>query len=319
MSEMSKKPKMERFTINQFNEMFPDDASCLEWLKNHLYPNGIHCKKCDRITTHHRVASRPSYSCDNCGHHVHPTADTIYHKSTTPLRLWFYAVYLMASTRCGISAKQIEREVGVTYKTAWRMFKQIRSMLGADNDGPLGGTVEADETFMGGKAKNMHKKKREEKIKGRGTVGKTVVAGVVEREGRIVVKKVADTQAATLLPFVTEKVLPSSTVYTDEAAAYTDLPKCGYVHSRIHHASRVYVMGNVHTNTIEGFWSLVKNGIRGVYHAVSDKLLQTYLDEFAFRYNRRNDTAPMFLSFMTQVEKSPQTPPEEPVAESIAG
>ena len=132
MSEKTKKPpkpKMEKFTIGRFNEMFPDDASCLEWLKNHLYPDGIHCKKCDRVTTHHRVVSRPSYSCDNCGHHVHPTADTIYHKSSTPLRTWFYAVYLMASTRCGISAKQIQRETGVTYKTAWRMSKQIRSLL----------------------------------------------------------------------------------------------------------------------------------------------------------------------------------------------
>src|SRR5580704_17871814 len=198
-----KKPPMEKFTIARFDAMFPNDDTCLEWLKNHLYPDGIHCKKCCKVTKHHRVASRPSYSCDQCGNHVHPTADTIYHKSPTPLRLWFYAVYLMASTRCGISAKQIQREMGVTYKTAWRMFKQIRSML-ADDDGgdPLSGKVEADETFVGGKAKNMHQKKREEKIQGRGTVGKTVVAGVVEREGRVIAKKVEDTRAATLLPFV---------------------------------------------------------------------------------------------------------------------
>ncbi|HBI45696.1 MAG TPA: hypothetical protein DDY78_23010 [Planctomycetales bacterium] len=127
----------QKFTIKDFNTLFPDDAACLEWLKNHLYPDGIFCKTCQKVTKHHRVVSRPSYSCDVCGHHVHPTADTIYHKSPTPLRLWFYAVYLMASTRCGISAKQIQRETGVTYKTAWRMFKQIRSMLNED-DGPAG-------------------------------------------------------------------------------------------------------------------------------------------------------------------------------------
>lgn len=296
-------PKMKKFTVNRFNEMFPNDDACLEWLKNHLYPNGIHCKKCEKVTKHHRVASRPSYSCDNCGHHVHPTADTIYHKSSTPLRLWFYAVYLMASTRCGISAKQIEREIGVTYKTAWRMFKQIRSMLAGDNNGPLSGKVEADETFMGGKAKNMHKAKREKVIQGRGTVGKVVVAGVVERGGNVVAKKVDDTTAATLIPFVQECVLPESMVFTDEAPSYNALPEHGYNHQRIHHASKVYVMGDVHTNTIEGFWSLVKNGIRGVYHSVSAKYLQSYVDEFAFRYNRRKAVEPMFTSFLTQVRK----------------
>ena len=123
------KPRMQRFTFKDFEGMFPDDASCLEWLRNFLYPDGIFCKKCNATTKHHRVQSRPSYSCDHCGHHVHPTAGTIFHKSSTSLKTWFHAIYLMASTRCGISAKQIERETGVTYKTAWRMFKQIRILL----------------------------------------------------------------------------------------------------------------------------------------------------------------------------------------------
>jgi transposase len=121
--------KAVRYTIRDFEAQFPDDSTCLEWLRQFWYPNGVHCDKCKRVTKHHRVASRPSYSCDQCGHHVHPTAGTIFHKSTTPLRLWFYAIYLMSSSRCGISAKHLERELGVTYKTAWRMFKQIRTML----------------------------------------------------------------------------------------------------------------------------------------------------------------------------------------------
>src|SRR5580704_5554324 len=112
---------MKRYTFNQFNKQFPDDAACLEWLFYRFYPEGtVDCKTCRRATKHHRVKSRPSFSCDVCGHHVHPTAGTIFHKSPTSLRLWFYAIYLMASTRCGISAKQIQRETGVTYKTAWR-------------------------------------------------------------------------------------------------------------------------------------------------------------------------------------------------------
>jgi transposase len=142
---------MQKYTIDDFNRDYPNDDACLEWLKNYLHPNGIHCKVCGKTTKHHRVSSRKSYSCDVCGHHVHPTADTIYHKSSTPLKKWFYATYLMASTRCGISAKQLERELGVTYKTAWRMFKQIRTLL--SDDEPLNGEVEVDETYIGGKRK----------------------------------------------------------------------------------------------------------------------------------------------------------------------
>src|SRR5438445_49677 len=152
---MNRKTKMAKYSKNNFDSRFPDDATCLEWLRNYLYPEGIFCEKCKRITKHHRVVSRPSYSCDHCGHHVHPTAGTIFHKSPTPLTTWFYAIYLMASTRCGISAKQIERETGVTYKTAWRMFKQIRSMLADSETAPkLGGSqkpVEVDETYYGGR------------------------------------------------------------------------------------------------------------------------------------------------------------------------
>jgi hypothetical protein len=142
------KTKMQTYTFEQFNAEFGDDETCLEWLKNYLYPNGIHCVKCGKVTAHYRIASRPSYSCQFCGNHVHPTAETIFHKSSTSLRTWFYAVYLMSSTRCGISAKQIQRETGVTYKTAWRMFKQIRSML--NEDVKLRGSIEMDETFFGG-------------------------------------------------------------------------------------------------------------------------------------------------------------------------
>src|SRR3989442_5488491 len=134
---------MTKYTLTDFEKQFPDDAACLDWLRAYLYPNGIQCSKCDRVTKHHRVISRRSYSCDHCGHHVHPTAGTIYHKSPTPLRLWFHAIYRMASTRCGISAKQLERETGVTYKTAWRMTKQIRSML-SESPGTLMGRVEIE-------------------------------------------------------------------------------------------------------------------------------------------------------------------------------
>ncbi len=282
---------MKTYTLKQFTKDFPDDAACLEWLKNARWPNGIHCKKCNRITKHHRIQTRPKYACQFCGTHVSPLAGTILQKSSTSLRDWFYAMYLMASTRCGVSAKQIEREIGVTYKTAWRMYKQIRSMLGEDCQ-LEGSSVEVDETYIGGKRPGK---------RGRGAAGKSIVVGAVQRKGKVVAKKVSDVKAATLLPFVTERVLPKSIVYTDELPSYNKLSKMGYDHKRIHHASKVYVMGEIHTNSIEGFWSLVKRGINGVYHSVSDKYLQNYLDEYAFRYNRRENPAGMFNEIVSRV------------------
>jgi transposase len=296
------KPKMTRYTLQDFQAQFPDDASCLEWLKNYLYPDGIFCETCQRVTKHHRVVTRPSYSCDNCGHHVHPTADTIFHKSPTALTKWFYAIYLMSATRCGISAKQIERETGVTYKTAWRMFKQIRSMLD-EGDLTLGGKgkrVEVDETYYGGRRKRGTGRPM------RGDKTKMPVMGIVERSGSVKALAIPDVSGATLLPLVKQYVLPQSIVYTDELRSYHGIShmKAGYHHRRIRHSANVYVVGDIHTNTVEGLWSLIKRGIGGVYHSISHKYLQTYLNEYTFRYNRRFDTRPMFLSFLGQIEKN---------------
>jgi transposase len=295
---MNRKPKMIKYTKRDFDRQFPDEATCLEWLKNYLYPDGIFCQNCKAVTKHHRVKSRPSYSCDHCGHHVHPTAGTIFHKSPTPLTTWFYAIYLMASTRCGISAKQIERETGVTYKTAWRMFKQIRSML-TDDSGPMRGPVEVDETYYGGRRKGRA---------GRPMVGdkkgKATVVGIVQRKGNVRAFVAEDVKASTLIGLVREHVLPRSTVFTDDFASYDGLGVRGYKHHRIQHSAKVYVVGNIHTNTLEGFWSLVKRGIAGVYHSVGRHYLQTYLNEYSFRYNRRFDTQPMFTSFLCQIRKA---------------
>lgn len=292
------KTKLPKYTRKDFEREFPTDEACLEWLKNYLYPDGIHCKICDRVTPHHLIKSRKSYSCDYCGHHVHPTADTIYHKSSTPLRLWFLAIYIMASTRCGIAAKQLERELGVTYKTAWRMFKQIRSMLSDENAEPLAGKVEVDETYVGGKPRYANKPGR-----GRGTAHKQVVVGAVERGGRAVARHIDVPDGKTLLPFIKENVKRDTTVYTDENNSYWAVRYHGYEHFMIKHKDKVYAIGHIHTNTIEGYWSLVKGGLKGVYRNVSPKYLQTYFNEYSFRYNRRNGDKPMFLSFLHQVRK----------------
>ncbi len=290
---------MQRYTFNDFNRDYPTDKSCLQWLVDNRWPDGITCEKCDRVRKHHKVNGRPVFACDSCGHHVSPMAGTILEHSSTPLRSWFYAMFLMASTRCGISAKQLERELGVTYKTAWRIFKQIRSML-AEDVALEGSSVEVDEMYVGGKAKNMHRAKRE-KLGGRGTAGKTPVLGMVERKGRVVTKVVSDVSRETLLPNIREKILPSSIIYTDEHSSYDPLPSMGYKHKRVHHSAKVYVDGDAYTNTIEGFWSLVKRGISGVNHAVSEKYLQSYLNEYSFRYNRRDQERPMFQSFLGQI------------------
>src|SRR5260370_1540921 len=151
-------PKHLRYTVNDFNSQFPDDDACLDFLKEQRYPNGMaHCEKCGKERKHHRVNGRHAYACDYCGSMISPMAGTIFEKSSTSLRRWFYAMYLMGSTRCGISAKQIQRETGVTYKTAWRMFKQIRSLLSESDMQLDGALVEMDETYVGGKRRNCQR------------------------------------------------------------------------------------------------------------------------------------------------------------------
>jgi transposase len=291
---------MQRYTIDDFHRDYPDENACLERLRRRRFPDGSTCEKCGKATKYHRDAGRKSYSCQWCGHHVHPTAGTIFHKSATPLRLWFHAVYLMAQTRCGISAKQLERTLGVTYKTAWRMFNKIRSMLQDDDDTPLSGTVEADETYYGGHRRDTPRGRPGEDSH------KIPVFGMAERKGaeskgRVVATTVQNTKRATVMPHIKKKILPESMVYTDEYTVYDSLGKEGYRHDRVNHAEEVYVAGDVHTNTIDGFWSLLKRGIGGVYHSVSSKHLQSYLDEYAFRYNHRKDEGPMFLTMLSRV------------------
>lgn len=281
------------YSLIEFLDEFPNDDACLDWLwRNRYSANGedAHCPKCERLTTFARYQTaqqRQSWTCQSCGHHLHPTAGTIFHKSSTSLHLWFYAMYLMTSTRCGISAKQLERELGVTYKTAWRMAHLIRTTLMAQDGGPIpvGSQVEMDETYVGGYRR----------LSRSGRPGpdshKTPVQGIVARGGNVVALAVPSVKADTLLDNFQERVLPGTTVFTDELRQYDAIGTSmrGYMHYRIKHSERVYVSGNVHTNTIEGFWSLVKNGLRGVYHSVSKKHLQGYLNEYAWRYNQRHE------------------------------
>ena len=286
--------------LMEFEQMFPNDAACLEHLVGALYPNGIFCRKCQKVTKHYRDTGRPSYTCEFCGHHEHPMAGTIFQDSATSLKLWFYAIYLMSSTRCGISAKQLERELGVTYKTAWRMFNRIRSLMSNAEAAapPLGGngeSVEMDETYIGPDREHN-----------------TPVFGITQRKrdgkpGRVrVVAIPGGAKTTSVMPHVRQRVLPATMVYTDESPIYNGVTRigAGHTHRRIYHSLKVYVQGDIHTSTVDGFWALVKNGIGGVYHGVSTKHLQAYLDEYAFRYNSRKHPKGVFNVLLSHVQKT---------------
>ncbi len=291
----NKKSTMTKFTLKNFQQMFPDDDACLDYLRNEWFPEVIKCENCGRDEKFYRIAKRKVYSCNNCGWQFSPAAGTIFHKSPTPLTIWFYVIYLMAQTRGGISAKQIQRETGVTYKTAWRMCKQVRSMLGEDF-AKFDGEVEVDESYFGGEVHDG--------TRGRGASNKTAVFGMVQRGGKLEVRTVDNVKRNTIMPIVADNVEQGTQIFTDEFNIYQTLPAMGYEHATVPHAEKIYVIGNAHTNTIEGFWSQAKNGIRGVYHSVSATYLQKYLDEYSFRYNHRDDTNPMFLTFLSRVKPS---------------
>jgi transposase len=309
MAGSPRKHKADSYTVADFQQEFPTDDACLDYLWRQLHSaDGQHadCPKCGRQRRFHRVTSRQSYSCDTCGHHLHPTAGTIFEKTTTPLRLWFHAVFLLSQTRCGISAKQLQREIGVTYKTAWRMFNRIRRLLLEDDGSPLTGEVEIDETAWGGKIRAADRsraatstERRQEamaKIANRPTI-----FGMIERGGRVRVMIVPDRSKETLHAAIRANVSPDASIYTDEFTLYAGLGREFARHYRIKHTESIYAQGHIHTQTIEGFFGNVKRGLSGVQHNVSRKWLELYVSEFAFKYNHRDDGVPMFKVFLRNV------------------
>jgi transposase len=318
-----------RYSLVEFMRDFPDDETCLRFLWDTRYNLGdtdAHCERCGEIRRFRRYTAkqqRQDWTCTACGLHVHPTAGTIFHKSSTSLHLWFYAMYLMTSTRCGISAKQLERELGVTYKTAWRMFTLIRNELMEQDDEPMTGVVEMDETFVGGKPRNSDRAKwsslpdtmhRRQAAQRWSDQQKAAVFGMVERNrvhsydgepkptvvqrGKAAAYVVPSIQAATVGEHIDRRVTEGTVVYTDEGKSYRGLRRQGWQHATVNHSEREYVRGTVHTNTIEGFWSLVKRGITGSHHWVSRKWLQGYLNEYVWRYNHRDDNGPDLFALL---------------------
>jgi len=298
----------------EFMREFPDDDACLEWLwRNRYSPDGefAYCPRCEtarRFRRYTGTRQRQVWTCTSCTQQLSPTAGTIFHKSSTSLHLWFYAMWIMTSTRCGVSAKQLERELGVTYKTAWRMFNLIRNrLMTQDYQGPLSGSVEADETWIGGRMRNSERRANKDQpggpSQGPYVKKRQTVFGMVQRGGKVRVMHVGSRYGYTLRSSIREHVPPSSMVYTDEFGGYEGLNR-KYTHRRINHSEKVYVSGEIHTQTIEGFFSLLKNGIRGVYHSVSTKWLQGYLNEYAWRYNHRDEPGAMFKKLLLRATVS---------------
>lgn len=284
-------------SVVEFWREFPDDAACLDRLWRERYaPDGHHaqCPVCDKERKFHRTKSRASYTCDSCGKHLHPMKGTIFEKSTTSLQLWFYAMFLVASTRCGISAKQLERELGVTYKTAWRMFNKIRNeLMSDDEDGPLDGrVVEVDETSWGGKPRKKLPMRSPELAAHRES--KPTVLGMVERGDKVRARVIAARRGEPPSGAVRANVNPASILVTDDWMAYRPLRAEYRDHKVINHSTGEYVDGEIHTNTIEGFFGNLKTGMRGAYKKVSRKWLQSYVDEYAWRYNARRQPLGMF-------------------------
>lgn len=252
--------------ITLFNRRFPTDEACLDFL---VKAQDLRC--CKKI---YKINGRKAYACQ-CGDHLTPTKGTIFHNSKIPLVKWFFVIYLHSQSKHGISSAEIQRHLDITYLSAYRMNAKIRSAM--KQGGQLSGIVEIDEAYIGGAKRGK---------RGRGADGKTPLFGLVERSGRARLYVLKDVRKSTVTPIIKRTVSKGSLIYTDEYGIYNKVKET-YKHETINHSAKEYVRGDVHTNTIEGLWSLVKRSIKGTYVTVSREKLQSYADQFVFQYNAR--------------------------------
>jgi transposase-like protein len=288
MKTKTTKPKQEMDLMKLFQQ-FGTDEQCRIALEKLRWPDGVRCPRCqsEKIS---RAYKRNQFECEPCAYHFSVTAGTIFHDSHLPLTKWFAAIYLICESKKGISANQLKRTIGVAYKTAWYLCHRIRAAVKDADTSLLSGIVECDETFIGGKAKNMHKNVRAQKIQGRGTVGKAMALAAIQRGSgvRLVVEKTRDRE--TLHRFIKASLDPKAErIMTDEWPAYDGIADKNTTHEKVNHSADEYVRGDVHTNSVEGVFSLFKRSIVGAYHQISVKHLDRYLDEFEFRFNNRNN------------------------------
>ena len=292
----------ETLSLFEFFQRFPNEESARRFFENKRWPNGVSCPHCGSVSISECKDHRPmAYRCRDCRQHFSVRTGSVLGESRLPLQKWLMAIYMMTTARKGIPSTQVARELGITQKSAWFLCQRIRetwlgqSKQGSAGGGPLTGEVEADETYLGGKQKNKHAAKR---TAGRGPVGKSMVAGVIQRGGRVIAAVLSSPSAPVLQRFVRDNVEAGSTLYTDELISYVGLRE--YKHQSVKHSAKQYVDGMAHTNGIESFWALLKRGHYGIYHYMSVKHLDRYVGEFA---NRHNTADLSTLEFMGQTAK----------------
>lgn len=287
-TKKQQQPKAEMDLMTLF-ERFGSDEKCRMYLERLRWPEGVRCIRCDSDKIS-RIYKRNQFACDSCSYHFSVTVGTIFHDSHLPLPKWFAAIYLMSESRKGVSANQLKRTLKVAYKTAWYLCHRIRAAVADADNSLLSGIIEVDETYLGGKAKNMHKADRERKITGRGASGKAMVLGAIERGGKIRLRVDKRADRETLHAFIKQMVAPEAEcIMTDELPAYEGIADADTRHETVKHGDNEWVRGECHTNTVESAWSLFKRSVIGSYHQVSAKHLERYLDEFEFRFNNRNN------------------------------
>ena len=277
----------EGLTVVELMDMFPTEEAATEWFESIIWPDGRHCPKCGSVRTREASHAKMPYWCSDCRSYFSTKTGTAMQRSKIPLRKWAIAIYLCLTNLKSVSSMKLQRDIGVSQPTAWFMLHRIRQAWAVEHDDLFDGPVEVDETYFGGKRKNMSKAKRNELAgTGRGAVGKTAVVGMKDRDSNMVTARVVDeTDAQTLQGFVGDHAAEGATVYTDDHGGYQGMP---FEHETVKHSVGEYVSGMAHTNGIESFWSMLKRAHKGTFHKISPKHLDRYVQEFAGKHNIRD-------------------------------